>query len=212
MVNAKICAVAVSVGLATGAAQAQELSFEGSIGIVSNYVSSGYTLTDGRPALQFTGTAYLGNFYAGLFASNVNFGTPDRVELVPFIGFFYEFDMGVTVDVGYEHYYYDDFGSDGGGLYLGVSSFIGDSVWVEARVLYETARKVYNTSGTVMFYPNDSIGLRATLGRVQNNQTYFSIGAEYYITDSITASLDFHRGFETGYSENAIVAGIFFDF
>jgi uncharacterized protein (TIGR02001 family) len=205
-------AVVLSLGLAAGAAQAQEFSFEGNIGLVSNYVSSGYSLTDGRPALQFTGTAYLGNFYAGLFASNVNFGTADRLELVPFIGFFYEFDMGVTVDLGYEHYYYNSTGSDGGGVYLGASSFIGESLWLEGRVLYETSRKVYNTRGTVMFYPSDSIGLRAVLGRVQSNQTYFSVGADYYVTDTITASLDFHRGRETGYSESAIVAGISFEF
>lgn len=94
MAKGMIRAGVMSVGLAGGAAQAQEIGFGGSLEIVSDYIASGETQSSGRPALQFTGYAYVPQgFYVGIFLSNVDFTGPfgpypdaERVELGLFLG------------------------------------------------------------------------------------------------------------------------------
>lgn len=60
--------------------QAQDLS--GSVTLVSDYVFRGVTQTDERPALQVDlNTSWDNGFYAGAWASNVDFGSGDSSNL-----------------------------------------------------------------------------------------------------------------------------------
>lgn len=88
-------ALAVASALPT-AALAQDANaepaweFGGSIAATSDYVWRGVSQTQGKPALQIDLNAtHASGFYAGVWASNVDFGDPDDgidVEFDPYIG------------------------------------------------------------------------------------------------------------------------------
>jgi len=104
---------------ASGAASAIELS--GNVALTSDYVWRGVSQTDGGPAIQGGFDADLGNgLYAGVWASNVDFGDDTSVEVDVYGGWAGEFN-GVGVDVGYIHYHYPQEGYQLDELYLGLS-------------------------------------------------------------------------------------------
>jgi len=104
---------------ASGAASAIELS--GNVALTSDYVWRGVSQTDGGPAIQGGFDADLGNgLYAGVWASNVDFGDDTSVEVDVYGGWAGEFN-GVGVDVGYIHYHFPQEGYQLDELYLGLS-------------------------------------------------------------------------------------------
>ncbi len=223
MAKEMMSALVMSLGLAGGAAQAQDIGFGGSISIFSDYVASGESQTGRRPALQFEGYAYVPQgFYAGISLSNVAFSEqwtdyyfgfpidiPDSIELGVFVGWEYFTDFGLTLDVGYERYFYDDSGNCCGLLYLGADYEVNDMVEVGTRVTWNPSSGDTNIRGTLTVYPTDNIGLRAMIGRNQGNfdpddpvdgrgdspsaVNYWNLGFDYYFTDSVNVSLDYHN-------------------
>lgn len=223
MAKGMIRAGVMSVGLAGGAAQAQEIGFGGSLEIVSDYIASGETQSSGRPALQFTGYAYVPQgFYVGIFLSNVDFTGPfgpypdaERVELGLFLGWEYEFENGIALDVGYERYWYDT-GECCGNFYLGVSSYLTDQFEIGGRATWDPQSGNTNFRATMAVYPTEQIGLRALVGRNKSGLfdtrvTYANVGIDYYFTDSVTASLDFHNSNSPVKSSN-VVLGLSYSF
>lgn len=206
------------LSMSAGAVQAQDIGFGGNVAVLSEYISSGVTMSSGRPALQFTGYAYIPQgLYAGVFLSTVNFTTfdptdRDRVELGLFVGWERAFANGLTLDVGYEHYFYDRSGECCGQFYLGASTFVGDQLELAALLQYDPDADTLDTRGTVTVYPTDSIGLRAMIGRSQAySHTYMNLGVDYFFTDAVTGSLDLHRA-TSPWTENRVVAGLRYTF
>ena len=112
----KLNRIALAVGalVLTGSAAA-ELS--ANIGATSNYVWRGVTQTDDGPAISGgVDYAHDSGFYAGIWASNVNFrdavdsdGDPEdngQAEVDLYAGFANELDMGLGYDVGVIYYGY----------------------------------------------------------------------------------------------------------
>ena len=210
--------LAAAVSMAAGAAQAQDIGFGGEVAVLSEYISSGVTQSSGRPALQFTGYGYVPQgFYAGVFLSTVNFTTfdpadRDRLELGLFVGWEGSVANGVTLDVGYEHYFYNSSGECCGFFFASASGFVGDRVELGARVEYDPSADTFNTRGSVTVYPTDSIGLRAMIGRSQAySHTYMNVGLDYFVTDAVTASLDFHRA-TSSWTSDRVVVGLSYTF
>ncbi len=79
------------------------------IGVVSNYFFRGLSETDGGAAVQggLDWEAPSG-FYAGTWASNVDFGDSTSYELDLYLGFANELDNGLGYDFGYLYYAYPD--------------------------------------------------------------------------------------------------------
>ena len=74
--------------------------------VVSDYMFRGITQTDHDPALQAYVEPSLGMFYGGVWASNVDFVTPDPdVEIDLYAGVRPEFGP-VSMDFGYLRYFY----------------------------------------------------------------------------------------------------------
>ncbi|MCC5963112.1 MAG: hypothetical protein JJU09_08285 [Rhodobacteraceae bacterium] len=223
MTMKKIFALATALGVSTSAASAMDIGFGGEVSLLSDYVASGESQTGRRPALQFEGYAYHSSgFYAGIFLSNVAFseqwtdyyfGFPieidDSIELGLFAGWEYDTDFGLSVDVGYERYFYDDSGDCCGLLYLGARYDVSDMVEVGSRVTWNPDSGNTNIRATMAVYPMDEIGLRAMVGRNQGNfdpdpddpfsrndapsaVTYWNVGVDYFVTDSVRVSLDYH--------------------
>lgn len=78
------------------------------LSVVSNYLFRGVTQTDGAVAVQ-GGLEYghASGFYAGVWASNVDFGDGTSVEFDPYLGFSGDIE-GFGYDIGYAYYGYPD--------------------------------------------------------------------------------------------------------
>jgi len=104
----KLTKIAIAVGalIVSGTAAAE---FSANIGATSNYVWRGVTQTDDDAAVSGgVDFAHEAGFYAGTWASNVDFGTDDdtTAEVDFYGGFANTLDMGLGYDVGAIYYYY----------------------------------------------------------------------------------------------------------
>lgn len=77
----------------------------------SNYLFNGVSQTDKNPALQPGLTWDAGNgFYAGSWASNVDFGEGTKLEWDAYIGYYTELANGLGIDAGFAQYTYHGMG------------------------------------------------------------------------------------------------------
>lgn len=78
------------------------------VGIVSDYTFNGVSQTDNGPALQL-GLDYSGDqFYAGTWASNVDFGDDEDTEIEWdfYLGKYFQLSQAFSVDTGIAYYTY----------------------------------------------------------------------------------------------------------
>jgi uncharacterized protein (TIGR02001 family) len=195
-----ICAATASLALG-GAAYAQDVSFN--VGVASDYVYRGVSQTD-EGAQLFGGADFSsGIFYAGAWASNVDFGDGTDAE--------YDFYAGVkptagpvSLDLGVIYYGYlnDPTGSDyafwevkaaasvpagpatlGAAVYYSPEFFggIGDATYVEVN-------------GSVS--PAEKWTLSAALGNqsfdIGGDYSTWNVGVGYAFNDTISADLRYH--------------------
>lgn len=102
----KLSKIAIAVGalIVSGTAAAE---FSANIGATSNYVWRGVTQTDDDAAVSGgIDYAHEKGFYAGTWASNVDFGDDTTAEVDFYGGFANTLDMGLGYDVGAIYYYY----------------------------------------------------------------------------------------------------------
>src|SRR3989344_808895 len=99
------CMLAFATGLAVVAAANAETT--GNIALTSDYVSRGVSYSDNDPAVQggLDWSHGLG-FYAGVWGSNVSFGTPAHVELDVYTGITRPMASGLGWDSGLAYYTY----------------------------------------------------------------------------------------------------------
>jgi uncharacterized protein (TIGR02001 family) len=108
-----------AIAAATAApAFAQDVTISGNVALATDYAFRGVSQTDESPAVQGGFDATFGDtgFYAGTWASNINFGTGGaNLELDVYGG--YKFDLGgVAMDVGVLGYLYPGASDDGAEL------------------------------------------------------------------------------------------------
>lgn len=146
----------VSTLLWAGAASA---SWDLSGTLASDYLYNGVTQTDGDPALQVTLTKNFNEgWYAGAFASNVDFGDDTWLELDAFGGRYWQLNEQLGIELGALYYTYHGEGSDANygeataALYAGRWRFQTWYAWDYAgsdagHVIIEAAYQLY-TDGT----------------------------------------------------------------
>lgn len=106
MRTALACAAAVAVLLTAGAASAQDTpEVAWNLGVTSDYVFRGYSQTAEDPAIFGGVDLTVGSFYAGAWASNVDFGDDTDAEVDIYGGYRTE-AAGFAVDVGVVGYLY----------------------------------------------------------------------------------------------------------
>lgn len=106
MRTALACAAAVAVLLTAGAASAQDTpEIAWNLGVTSDYVFRGYSQTTEDAAIFGGVDLTVGSFYAGAWASNVDFGDDTDAEFDIYGGYRTE-AAGFAVDVGVVGYLY----------------------------------------------------------------------------------------------------------
>lgn len=189
MRHTRAAALAGVLSLLTAPALAQGLSFSGSVGITSNYMSRGVTQSDNRPALQFGFEGEASGFYAGIWGSTVRLA-PDDIEVDLYAG--YRFSVGAaSFDVGYARYFYDSTGNCCGEVY-GLFEVAADPVTVFGGVYYDPRLRSTNDVHLGVRYGfMDRFEASAQVGRAAGGVNYGVVGLGYQLNDSV--------GFDAGY-------------
>ena len=114
MRNLLICGAFAAVAAAP--ALAQEVTVSGNVALATDYAFRGISQSDESPAIQGGFDLSAGSFYAGTWASNINFGTGGaNMELDVYGG--YKFALSsVNIDVGVIGYLYPGAADDGAEL------------------------------------------------------------------------------------------------
>jgi uncharacterized protein (TIGR02001 family) len=211
--------------LTAGTARAQSApEVAWNVGLVSDYVFRGFSQTNEDPALQGGVDAAFGSFYAGAWASNVDFGDDTDAEVDIYGGYRGEtggfgFDVGV---VGYGYVNAPD-GADYDYVELkgAVSRAVGpatlgavvywspdffgldeEATYVEANASFAPADK-WTVSGAVGHQSLD----------VNDDYATWNVGVGYAFTDHVAGDLRYHDTDVDGpLSDGRAVAGLKFLF
>jgi len=225
MRTAFACAAALAALLTASAASAQDTpDVAWNLGVTSDYVFRGYSQTTEDPAIFGGVDVTIGSFYAGAWASNVDFGDDTDAEVDLYGGYRTEVS-GFAVDVGVVGYLYvsQPAGADYdyvelkaaasraiGPLTLGAAvywspDFFGadeEATYVEANAAFSPADK-WTVSGAVGHQALD----------VNADYATWNAGVAYAISDNVAVDLRYHDTDVTGpLSDDRVVAALKFLF
>lgn len=147
--------VALVALLATAGTAVAEGEWSGNVAITSDYVWRGISQTDEDPAIQGGFDYANGMFYAGTWASNVDFGdaSDTNIEVDFYGGLAGTLESGLSWDVGVIYYAYPD--ADESDL---------DFVEVKGALGYEFASGVAVGAEAYYDFDNENLYLNATAG------------------------------------------------
>lgn len=219
------CAAAVAVLLTAGAASAQDSpEVAWNLGVTSDYVFRGYSQTSEDPAIFGGVDVTAGSFYAGAWASNVDFGDDTDAEVDIYGGYRTEVS-GFAVDVGVVGYLYvsQPAGADydyaefkaaasrafgpvtlGAAVYWSPDFFGADeeATYVEANAAFSPAAK-WTVSGAVGHQALD----------VNADYATWNAGVAYAVSDNVAIDVRYHDTDVTGpLSDDRVVGALKFVF
>ena len=186
--------------LGTGGLAAQaETEFSGNVTLTSDYVWRGVTQSDQSFAIQGGfDVAHSTGFYAGTWASNVDFGDNTNLELDLYGGYAGEFGDGFSYDVGVIQYLYSGQPSttdyDFLEVYAGLSYAFDAGIELGGFVAFDPDNENLYTEGTAGYSVNDELGVSLAIG-------YFSFDGGFdYTQTTIGASYTVGELFDVGAS------------
>lgn len=143
ILSALSMAAAAFTAPATIAGEESDWEFSANVALSSDYVWRGISQTDESPAISGGFDVANGSFYAGSWASNVDFGDDASIEIDVYAGFASEFANGIGWDVGVIYYAYPDSTPDYNfvEIYAGLSYEFEGGVGVGASVAYDPDNK-----------------------------------------------------------------------
>ena len=225
MRTAFACAAAVAALLTAGAASAQDTpEVAWNLGVTSDYVFRGYSQTSEDPAIFGGVDVTIGSFYAGAWASNVDFGDDTDAEVDIYGGYRTEVS-GFAVDVGVVGYLYvsQPAGADydyaefkaaasrafgpvtlGAAVYWSPDFFGADeeATYIEANAAFSPAVK-WTVSGAVGHQALD----------VNADYATWNAGVAYAVSDNVVVDVRYHDTNVTGpLSDDRVVGALKFIF
>ena len=160
-------AAAAALLLAAGGASAQSAEISFNANVTSDYVYRGFSQTDEDPAFQLGADLTAGAFYAGAWASNVDFGDDTKAEFDVYGGVRGE-AVGYEWDLGLVGYFYADAPTG------------ADYDFVEIKAAASRAIGPA-TLGLAVYYSPDFFGIDETA-------TYVELNGEWAVTDKVSLS------------------------
>lgn len=225
----KIIGLAMLAGAVAGVSGTAhaEGSISGNVALVSDYMFRGISQTDGNPAIQ-GGFDYTNDiFYAGVWASNVDFAVDETIETDVYVGI--RPTAGpVAFDLAAIGYFYPGAGDDGAEYdyteFKAAASFapvepltLTGSVFYSPEFFGETGEAIYyEVAGA--FAATEALSFKAAYG-VQDVDAYgdsyynWSVGAAYAMHGfTLGVTYTDSDAFDQGYAvdESAADGGVFF--
>jgi uncharacterized protein (TIGR02001 family) len=206
-----LAAAAATVAL-SGAAMAEELKLSYNLGVTSDYVFRGVSQTQEDPAFQGGIDASYGIGYAGVWASNVDFGADDPTAEIDLYAGVKPTVGDTSLDLGVLYYgYVEDKGLTPGQfgyfeLKAAASHAFGPAT-LGAAVFYspEYPGKGGNATyveGNAAMPVAPKLTLSGAVGHqdIQNYKSYntWNIGLGYALTDKLTVDVRYHDTDEHG--------------
>jgi uncharacterized protein (TIGR02001 family) len=210
-VAAVLMASAATPAFAEDAPAESSITVSGTAAVTTDYRFRGVTQSNGNPAVQGSiGVAHDSGLYVGTWGSSIGFG--GGTEIDAYGGWSGEVASGLKADVGLLYYYYPNAtgATDYFEPYASVAATIGP---VEAKVgaayawsgqsALANEENIYVYTDLSGGIPNTPVTLRAHLGYsdgnsflstlqgTDNNYIDWSLGADYAITDKLTAGLKY---------------------
>lgn len=204
MRTALACAAVAAALLAASSASAQDgPQIAWNVGVFSDYVFRGYSQTDEEAAIQGGVDLTAGSFYAGAWASNVDFGDDTTAEVDLYGGFRTE-TGGFAVDLGVVTYLYveapDGSDYDYVEFKAAASRAIGP-VTAGAVVYYSPDffgldEEATYVEGNLAFTPAEKWTVSAAVGYqaldVNDDYTTWNAGVAYAVTDNLAIDVRYH--------------------
>ncbi|MCV2882640.1 TorF family putative porin [Actibacterium sp. XHP0104] len=193
---------------AMGGVALAEPSVSYGVTVTSNYVSGGVTQTDGGAAIQPYIEFDIGaGFYAGIWASNVDFGTADNFEYDLYVGYGGSFGS-IEYDVSYLRYYYDDSGFDSEELILTFDYALTDKIAASSSLSSDLMGAESFTQG-VSFEVADNYELSAEYAwDLSGDGEDWNLGVSRSLNDNVSIDL---RYFEASGEDAEFALSISFD-
>lgn len=197
-------AAAAAFAAAAGSASAQDIAY--SVAAQTDYVFRGFSQTAEDPAIQGSIDYTNDIFYAGVWASNVDFGDSTDAEVDLYGGVRKEVS-GFAFDVGVVGYLYVDAPELAGGDYNyvelkgAVSRAVGP-VTAGAAIYYSPDffgidDEATYVEGNIAFTPIDKVTVTAAIGKqylnVTDDYNTWNAGVTYAITDNLVADVRYHE-------------------
>jgi uncharacterized protein (TIGR02001 family) len=196
-------AAALATFAAAGAASAQDVDVAFNAAVTTDYVFRGFSQTTEDPALSAGVDLTAGSFYAGAWASNVDFGDSTDAEIDVYGGYRTELG-GFALDFGVVGYFYTNVPSAVdydyvefkaaasraiGPVTAGVVLYYSDDFFgVDGEAVY--------TEANIAFTPATDWTVTAAIGNqaldVSDDYTTWNLGAAYAITDNLIADVRYH--------------------
>ncbi|WP_269514741.1 TorF family putative porin [Brevundimonas subvibrioides] len=186
-----------------GSASAQDVNVAFNAAVTRDYVFRGFSQTGEDPALQAGVDLTAGSFYAGVWASNVDFGDSTDAEIDLYGGYRGE-AQGFAFDVGVVGYGYTDAPSGADYGYLEYKAAVSRAVGpVTAGValyyspdFFGVDEEATYVEGNVAFTPSDKWTVTGAVGKqmldVTDDYVTWNVGASYAITENLVADVRYH--------------------
>lgn len=189
------------IGMAAPASAQTDVDVAFNVGVYSDYVFRGFSQTDEEAAVQGGIDLTAGGFYAGVWASNVDFGDDTDAEVDFYAGYRTEVS-GFALDGGVIAYSYVNAPNFADYNYtefkLAASRAVGPAT-VGAAVYYSPS---YLNEETVYyelnggFTPVDKLSLSAAVGiqTYEDSEEYttWNVGATYALIDNVAIDVRYH--------------------
>jgi uncharacterized protein (TIGR02001 family) len=202
--NLRLLLPALAILAMAGSAAAQDgPSFDFNVGAASDYVFRGVSQTDENPQVFGGADLSVGKFYAGVWASNVDFNDTTDAEFDLYAGIKPTLGL-VSLDLGVLYYGYVDqpSGADldyfefkaAGSVPLGPAT-LGAQVYYSPDYYAGVDHGLYyEVNGS--FSPTEKVSFSAALGRQEvsgsGDYTTWNAGVGYALTDHLGLDLRYH--------------------
>lgn len=197
--------------LATGAG-AQDVNVSGGVTLTTNYVFRSVTFSDDGGAIQPYIEIESHGFYAGIWASNVDFGpgTGDDYEIDYYLGYRGETPGGFSYDINYARFTFDDSGNCCGEINLSLGVPVTDKLDLSGVFAYDPDATTLASAIGASYAFNDKLSVSGAYGRDEAlSHNYWDFGVSYSISDK--AALD-ARYYDTTDGDSIFALAISYDF
>jgi uncharacterized protein (TIGR02001 family) len=225
MIRTAAAALATGLICLAAPASAEELKLSANVGLVSDYVFRGFSQTSENAAIQGGVDATYGSFYAGAWASTVDFGDDTGAEVDVYGGYRTE-AAGYALDFGVIGYLYpkEPDGADYNYVEFkaAASRAIGPATF-GAAVYYSPDFFGVDEAATYVelngaFSPIEKVTISGAVGQqfldVSDDYATWNVGVTYAIDPAIGFDVRYHDTDIKGVpgAEDRVVAGVKFAF
>ena len=186
-----------------GAASAQDVDVAFNVAGTTDYVFRGFSQTGEDPAIQAGVDLTAGSFYAGAWASNVDFGDDTDAEIDVYGGFRTE-TAGFALDLGVVGYLYTNAPNGADYDYVEFKAAasrpvgpatLGAAVYVSPDFFGVDEEATY-AEVNAAFAPADKFTVSGAVGKqwldVTDDYTTWNVGVAYAFTDNLVADVRYH--------------------